>query len=181
MDLTKKFGWDNLPGTGLSSKDYEKALFIEEHPHLAYNYDDGIAIHHYLQGLKAGKLIGRTCEGCGRTLIPPRMFCELCYRATDEWVEVKDTGVVQTFAICNVNWDASRIPDDQPRHLPAVIAIDGAGDKNGLMHLLGEVKPKDIHIGMHVQAVWKPEKERTGAITDIRYWKPIKTSKKKEA
>ena len=43
----------------------------------------------------------------------------------------------------------------------------------GIMHILGEVKPEDIYIGMRVKAVWKSEEEREGAITDIKYWKPI--------
>jgi uncharacterized OB-fold protein len=30
-----------------------------------------------------------------------------------------------------------------------------------------------VKIGMRVQAVWKPENEREGAITDILYFKPI--------
>jgi hypothetical protein len=30
-----------------------------------------------------------------------------------------------------------------------------------------------LKIGMRVKAVWKPEQEREGAITDIRHWKPI--------
>ncbi len=42
------------------------------------------------------------------------------------------------------------------------------------MHHLGEVDPKDIKIGMKVKAVWLHENERKGAITDIKYFKPIK-------
>jgi hypothetical protein len=34
------------------------------------------------------------------------------------------------------------------------------------------VEPDAVHIGMRVQAVWKPEDEREGAITDILYFKP---------
>ena len=41
------------------------------------------------------------------------------------------------------------------------------------MHLLGEVEPDEVKIGMKVQAVWKPAKERVGAITDILYFKPV--------
>jgi uncharacterized OB-fold protein len=41
------------------------------------------------------------------------------------------------------------------------------------MHLLGEVDPKEIKIGMKVKAVWKETQDREGAITDIRYFKPI--------
>jgi len=59
-----------------------------------------------------------------------------------------------------------------PSPLPAVIEIDGASKGMGIMHLLGEVKPEDIKIGMKVKAVWKPESERTGSITDIEYFKP---------
>jgi probable rRNA maturation factor len=43
---------------------------------------------------------------------------------------------------------------------------------HGILHLLGEVEPKDVEIGMKVEAVWKPAKEREGAITDIRYFRP---------
>jgi len=57
--------------------------------------------------------------------------------------------------------------------LPAVIEIDGASKGMGIMHLLGEVEPGDIKIGMKVKAVWKPEEEREGSITDIIYFKPL--------
>jgi uncharacterized OB-fold protein len=40
------------------------------------------------------------------------------------------------------------------------------------MHLLGEVAPDDVSIGMAVEAVWMPEEERRGSILDIRYFRP---------
>ena len=46
------------------------------------------------------------------------------------------------------------------------------------MHMLGEVDPEDVHVGMKVKAVWKPREERTGAITDILYFKPLRTARK---
>jgi uncharacterized OB-fold protein len=98
------------------------------------------------------------------------MFCEECFRPTDDWVECQHTGWVKTFSLCNVRWDMVRL--EQPE-LPAVVAIDGASPGMGLLHLLGEVEPKAIAIGMRVQAVWKPAAEREGSITDIRYFKPI--------
>ncbi len=79
---------------------------------------------------------------------------------------------MNTFSICHVNWDASRLPKDAPRHLPAVIEIDGASEGMGILHLLGEVDPNEVKIGMKVKAVWKAASERTGAITDIQYFKP---------
>ena len=38
--------------------------------------------------------------------------------------------------------------------------------------MLGEAEPEDLKIGMKVKAVWKAAGERTGAITDILYFKP---------
>jgi uncharacterized OB-fold protein len=56
---------------------------------------------------------------------------------------------------------------------PAVIDLDGASPLHGILHKLGDVDPQQISIGMRVQAVWKPENEREGAITDILYFQPI--------
>jgi len=164
-----------LKGKGLKSSDIKdgSVLTLPCNPKLRYAWDTGQAVGRYLEGLKEGKLIGKKCNECNRIMIPPRMFCELCYRPSDEWVTLKDTGTVNTFSVCYVNWDASRLPQGAKPHLPAVIEIDGASEGMGILHLLGEVDPKDIKIGMKVKAVWKPANERIGAITDIRYFRPM--------
>lgn len=166
----------NLRGTALSDADIKsgKIFYTEDELDCRYAWDSGVAIGRYLKELKKGKIIAKSCNKCNRVMIPPRMFCELCFRPSDSWVYVKDTGVVNTFSICYVNWDASRIKEGERPHTPAVIEIDGASQGQGIMHLLGEVDPKDIKIGMKVKAVWLPENERKGAITDIKYFKPIK-------
>ena len=115
-------------------------------------------------------------------MIPPRMFCELCFRPTDEWISLKDTGTVNTFSLVYVNWDASRRDPSAPPLIPAVIEIDGASRGMGIMHMLGEVDPEAITIGMKVKAVWKKPADREGAITDILYFKPVgKPARKKAA
>jgi uncharacterized OB-fold protein len=87
----------------------------------------------------------------------------------DSYVRLDDTGTVNTFSLCYVTWDVKRIKEPE---LPAVIEIDGASAGMGILHLLDEVNPDDIYVGMKVRAVWRPEAERTGAITDIKYFKP---------
>jgi Predicted nucleic-acid-binding protein containing a Zn-ribbon len=47
------------------------------------------------------------------------------------------------------------------------------GGGAGILHLLDEVNPDDIKIGMKVKAVWRPADERTGSITDIKHFKPV--------
>jgi uncharacterized OB-fold protein len=134
-----------------------------------YAWDTGVAVSRYLRGLKEGKILARECRRCRRVLVPPRMFCEQDFRPTDRWVEVQDTGRVNTFSICYVRWDMEplKIPE-----IPAVIEIDGASAGIGFMHKLGEVDPDRVHVGMEVQAVWKPAGDREGSILDIRYFRP---------
>jgi uncharacterized OB-fold protein len=139
-------------------------------PELRYSFDTGEAISRYLGELKEGRLVARRCRKCERVMIPPRMFCELCFRATDDWVSVKDTGTVNTFSLCYVSWDVRRLKRPE---IPAVIEIDGASPGMGILHLIRRVKPKDVRIGMRVGAVWKRPSKRVGSITDIEYWRPI--------
>lgn len=162
-------------GTPLSEGDVRsgKIYFTEDSLDCAYAWDTGVAINRYLEELKNGKIIATECRKCNRIMLPPRLFCELCFIPVAEWVYVKDTGIVNTFSICNVHWDASRIKKGEKPYLPAVIEINGASEGMGIMHMLGEVEPDDIKIGMKVKAVWKPARERSGSITDIKYFKPL--------
>ncbi len=167
-----------LRGTSLREEDIGSGnvLTTEWRPKLDFAFDPGVAIGQFLQGLKEGKLLGRRCHQCGRTMIPPRMFCELCFRRNDEWVELKDTGRVNTFSVSYVNWDASRREKPQ---VPAVIEIDGASPGMGILHLLSEVGESvkevmaRVKVGTAVQAVWKPAAQREGSITDILYFRPL--------
>jgi len=47
------------------------------------------------------------------------------------------------------------------------------GTDGGLVHKIGETSPKDVKIGMEVEAVFKPREEREGSINDIKYFKPV--------
>lgn len=159
------------PGTPLSDEDVSqgKVLIAETDPNARYAWDAGIAIGRFLAELKQGRIIGRRCHRCRRTMVPPRMFCEQCFRPTDEWVYLADSGRVNTYSISYLRWDASRVKEPT---IPAVIEIDGASKGMGIMHLLGGVKPEDVQMGMRVKAVWKPARQREGSILDIRYFRP---------
>jgi hypothetical protein len=163
----------NVRGTPVRSADLKKGrVFTTTYvPRIQYAWDTGQAIGRYLEELKNGRLIARHCNNCQRIMIPPRMFCERCFRPTHDWVVVKDTGTVNTFSLSYVSWDVRRLKKPE---IPAVIEIDGASTGMGILHVLGNVKPKAVRIGMRVRAVWKPAKQRTGSITDIAYFEPIK-------
>lgn len=162
----------DFPGTPLREADFEegKILFRYDEMKADFAWDTGVAIGRYLAALKQGYLLGSYCATCRKTVIPPRTVCEWCFRPMEAFVPLADTGTVNTYSLCYVTWDVKRIKEPE---IPAVIEIDGASLLHGILHKLGEVEPDAVHIGMPVQAVWKPAEERQGAITDILYFKPI--------
>jgi uncharacterized OB-fold protein len=161
-----------LPGTPLHERDFKDGSILFNYDELRgdFAWDTGIAIGQYLAGLKHGVILGVRCSTCRKTVVPPRTVCEWCFRPMSEFVPLQDTGTVNTFSLCYVTWDVRRIQEPE---IPAVIEIDGASPLHGIMHMLGDVDPKQVHIGMRVQAVWKEPLDRLGAVTDILYFKPI--------
>jgi uncharacterized OB-fold protein len=163
---------NKYPGTALKEQDFSDGNVLYNFDELTGNFawDTGIAIGKYLAGLKEGRIIGARCNTCRKIVVPPRTVCSMCFRPMDAYIPLKDTGIVNTFSLCYVTWDVKRIQEPE---IPAVIEIDGASPLHGIMHMINEVDPQKVHIGMKVKAVWKPIEERQGAITDIQYFKPV--------
>jgi len=164
----------NYPGEPLETKDVKEGKVPTEkfRPKAKFAWSAGIAMSRFLDELKNGKIIATTCSGCGRIMVPPRIYCEKCYKPTDGWAYAKDTGVINTFSVSFLAADASRLKEPI---IVAIINLDGASEGMGIIHRIEEVADwKKVKIGMKVKAVWKPRKERTGAITDIKYFKPLK-------
>jgi len=163
----------HYPGDETKSEDIKsgKVGAVRFRPRIRYSWSAGVAMSRFLEGLKNGKILATTCNKCKRIMVPPRIFCEQCFKPTDGWTCVKDTGKINTFSISHIAGDASRIKEPI---VVAVIELNGASKGMGILHVMGEVKPKDVKFDMKVKAVWKPPNERTGAITDIKYFKPLK-------
>ena len=112
------------------------------------------------------RITGTRCPTCNRVYVPARSICKDCFGQLDEWVEVSDKGTVLTYTVCNQ-------PNPvQPVETPLVygiIQLDRAD--TGFVHMLGEVDPEQLRIGMRVQAVFKEQRE--ASILDIKYFKPL--------
>jgi len=159
-------------GTPLKEEDIERQKVLSSvfHPRTKYSWATGIAIGEFLGGLKQGVIIGSKCSHCERIVVPPRIFCEQCFRRTQDWVNLPDTGVVNTYSVSYITTDTTRVKTPT---IPAVIEINGTSHA-GFLHLIGEAKPDDVKIGLSVKAVWKNPSERVGSITDIKYFAPIR-------
>jgi acetyl-CoA C-acetyltransferase len=166
----------DLPGTPL--KDITKVPYVADNPDLRYAWDNGMALTTYLDGFKNGKIRASKCRKCGRMMIPARAFCETCnLKDVVDYYDLPDTGTVKTFTLSRIHWDSSLLPGGKI-NIFAVIEMDGAGEDMGLCHMLGEVKPKDVKIGMRVKAVWKKAKDREGTVIDCKYFRPLKKGEK---
>lgn len=75
-------------------------------------------------------------------------------------------GTVITYSV--INNPQSYYPQEPP-FIYGIIRLDGAD--NGLVHLIGDINPADVFIGMRVSAVFN--EKRIGNIKDIKYFRPM--------
>lgn len=134
-----------------------------------YNvYTAGLAGERFLRELKDNaRIMGLRCQSCSVTYVPPRVFCPACFAGLTEWVEVSGEGEVQTFTVAELDGDGNRLESPQ---VLAMIALGGAS--GGLIHRIGEVDPREVRIGMKVEAVFKEAVHREGSILDISLFRP---------
>lgn len=112
------------------------------------------------------RITGMRCPACNRVYVPARSICKDCYGQLDEWVEISDKGTVLTYA---TDYETKSIQPTGTPIIYGIIQLDGAD--TGFVHMLGEVDPEQLRVGMRVQAVF--QKEREGSILDIKYFKPL--------
>lgn len=134
-----------------------------------YIYTAGVAGERFLSELRdKGRIMGARCKSCQLVIVPPRLFCERCFEELVDWLPLSNRGTVETFSIVHVDMEEGKL---KAPALVAAVKLDGADST--LIHCLGGVKPEDVEIGMRVEAVIKPRKERKGSILDISHFKPI--------
>ncbi|MGU3499895.1 Zn-ribbon domain-containing OB-fold protein [Mycobacterium sp. C31M] len=126
----------------------------------------------FLKALEEGKLLGgRTKSGRdgkpGKVYFPPKEADPATGLELDEFIELPDQGTVTTYAVINIPFPGQRI---KPPYVAAYVLLDGADIP--FLHLVTEIDPADVRMGMRVQAVWKPREEWGLGIDNIDYFKP---------
>lgn len=151
----------------------EEVVKIKADWHIPYTHTAGIFATKFFKEMKENKkLLGSRCPECKKVLMPPRPFCERCFKDIKELVEVKDEGVITAFTINYTKYVG--LPD--PPYAIAFIKLDGA-DTNIIYRVGGidltdiEVAKEKIKIGTRVKAKWKENRE--GKMSDIEYFQPI--------
>lgn len=135
---------------------------------LDYAYSAGQSASKFLRAIADGKLLGQRCPVDGRVYFPSRGACPMHgVTFSEETVELSDKGTIVTFSIVRVPSQNISLP------LPYItvnVLLDGADTI--LIHVL-DAKLEDVHMGLRVQAVWKPREEWTTSTANILYFRAI--------
>ena len=132
-------------------------------------YSAGAVGSRFLIELRDNKrIMGTRCPDCNLVYVPARSVCRDCFGQLSEWVEVSQQGTLLTHAIARQPTLVQPVP---PPITYGIIRLDGAD--TGFVHMLGEVDPQQLKVGMRVKAVFKTKKQRVASVLDIKYFKPI--------
>lgn len=112
------------------------------------------------------KIMGTKCSQCGKIFVPPRKTCPTCFTSNDEWKEIAPQGTLVSYTV--VRRHLASLPK-KPPIIYGLIQLEGAD--TALLHILDEIRPEDVQIGMKLQA--KFASQRKGSIFDIEYFRPV--------
>ena len=138
--------------------------------HIPNTYSAGAVGSRFLIELRDNeRIMGTRCPACKLVYVPARSVCKDCFSQLSEWVEVSHQGTLLTYA---VTYKPNPV---QPLQVPfayGIVKLDGAD--TGFVHMLGEVAPEKLKVGMKVKAAFKAKEERRASILDIKYFKPLR-------
>jgi hypothetical protein len=131
------------------------------------SYSAGATGSRFLVELRDKKrIMGTRCGTCNRVYVPARSVCKDCFAKLEDWVQVSEMGTVTTYTVC---YQPNESQPVDPPIIYAIVQLDGAD--TGFVHMLGEVEPEYLRVGMRVKAVFKENRE--ASILDIKYFKPL--------
>lgn len=135
---------------------------------LPYQYFAGRTGSRFLISLRdEKKIMGLECKKCKKVFVPPRSTCEVCFEdISQNWVEVKNTGVVTGFTI--IRYEEPHQPV-KPPYILGMVKLDGADTP--MAHIIKGVPLSKMKVGLKVQAVFA--KKTTATIMDIDHFKPL--------
>ncbi|MFC1851623.1 long-chain-fatty-acid--CoA ligase [candidate division CSSED10-310 bacterium] len=151
----------------------QELIMLKQTLSIRQRFSTGPLMGKFLSELRDNKrILGNKCPKCGRLQTPPREICAICRIRVEELVEIGPEGVVGSY---DITYYASPDPlTGESRETPycaAFIRLDGCSGNDVFWH---EIKPdhiKQLKRGVRVRPVWA--EERTGAITDIKYFEII--------
>lgn len=156
----------------------EELLVINNLMHIPFVWSAGPYLGKFLTELRdKGKLWAARCPKCQRLLLPPRMVCGKCHVKVPEfpegWVELSGKGWLDSWVkIVAPQMDPATGEIKPEPYLHGNFLLDeGVQFSHFLGVIPGAEEESKLKRGMRVEVVMKPMSERTGEITDIKYFR----------
>lgn len=151
----------------------EELIALERPFELDYYWSTGPYMQRFFEGLKQGRIVANRCYECKRIIIPPMNVCGRCHREMGEFEVLASKGEIISFAyVVDPLFDSGLGEMREVPYISITIVLDGAPDAT-FTHILSHSDPDKVDIGQRVEAVFRPESERKGLMSDIMYFKPI--------
>lgn len=112
----------------------------------------------YWEAAKAGRLLIKRCNSCGRVHHYPRPFCPTCWSEDVEWHVASGRGTVYTYSIVFRN-DLAPFDEWGP-YVPAVVELD---EGPRLMTNLVDCDHDKLSVGMAVEVAFRDLTEEWSA------------------
>jgi uncharacterized OB-fold protein len=127
-----------------------------------FRYTAGVAGEKFLREIKDnGRLVAARCNNCQLNYLPPRIYCERCMSKLGEYVEIENSGIIQSYTLCTQDKEGRQLAE--PVNVALVRFPSAHG---GIIHRTNG----EVCVGDRVRAVFKPKSSRTGSILDIEYF-----------
>ena len=133
---------------------------------LAYTVTAAAVTADFLRHILEQRLVGRRCPVCAKVYLPPRGVCPTCAVRCHEQVEAGHAGTIDTFSVVRIPFEGQVL---EPPYVCARILIDGTDAP--LLHIVGEIAPEEVTLGMRVEAVW--DERPLPTLARIRYFRPV--------
>lgn len=136
-----------------------------------FSWSVGNYMERFFDELRAGKFMGVKCPDCGRVYLPPRMVCERCFTKIEDWVDLPDTGTIETFTVgsVRVGEDGELLDLDDPEII-GMVKHDGAD--TGLVARVTGLDPEEVEAGLKVRAVLDTDAENV--LDLLSHYQPVK-------
>lgn len=145
----------------------EPVKYVETNVYLPYRYIAGDYRARAMRGLQNKQFIGSKDAQTGKVFVTPLVCSPESFAPATEFVVLAGRGVVTTFCVVNIPVIGREL---QLPYVAASVALDGADIS--IFAAIQECAVADVRMGMRVEAVWKPDGERTGSFDDVLYFKP---------
>ncbi len=124
-----------------------------------YEYTAGVAGEAFLRGLQRGRITAARCQKCGKSYLPPKMYCVDDFTEITKFAEVKGKGKIVALAESYVDFEGRKTRGGNRFVFVAYDNVEGGIIHHGIGH--------GLKIGTRVSPRFRPREERKGTMLDI--------------